>query len=75
MFTTCFYFPIHINLMLTSSLLTTIWVLNIIYKTNTNHTIHHEPGRGGMKNFGKFTSIWDRIMGSYEDPDRIEFGW
>lgn len=38
MFTTCFYFPVHINLMLTSSLLTTIWVLNIIYKTNTNNS-------------------------------------
>ncbi len=46
-----------------------------LFLYSTHHTIHHEPGRGGMKNFGKFTSIWDRIMGSYEDPDRIEFGW
>ncbi|CAK73092.1 unnamed protein product (macronuclear) [Paramecium tetraurelia] len=28
-----------------------------------------------MKNIGKFTSVWDRIMGTYEEPDRINFGW
>lgn len=28
-----------------------------------------------MMNYGKFTSVWDRMMGSYEDPDRINFGW
>jgi len=28
-----------------------------------------------MRNYGKFTSVWDRIMGSYQDPDRIDFGW
>ena len=28
-----------------------------------------------MTNYGKFTTIWDRIMGSYWDPDRINYGW
>lgn len=24
---------------------------------------------------GKLTTIWDRIMKTYEDPDRIEYGF
>ena len=28
-----------------------------------------------MRNYGKFTSVWDRLMNTYWDPDRIDFGW
>lgn len=28
-----------------------------------------------MTNYGKFTSVWDRMMGTYWDPDRINYGW
>ncbi|CAD8087302.1 unnamed protein product [Paramecium sonneborni] len=85
LFTSCFLFPIHMNLFLFFGLCTTSWAISIhdnvpalplkFLLYSTHHTIHHEPGLGGMKNFGKFTSIWDRIMGTYEEPDRINFGW
>lgn len=31
-----------------------------------HHTVHHWVGD---YNYGQFTTIWDRIMGSYRDPD------
>ena len=32
-------------------------------------------GIGKFRNLGKFTSIWDRLAGTYADPDRIDYGW
>lgn len=84
-FTSSFFFPLHYNIFLAFSVLTTCWAISIhdnvpampckLFLYATHHTIHHEKGQGGLKNFGKFTTIWDRMMGSYEDPDRINFGW
>jgi lathosterol oxidase len=84
-FTSSFFFPIHYNIFLGFSVATTIWAISIhdnipaipckLFLYATHHTIHHEKGRGSFRNYGKFTSIWDRMMGSYEDPDRISYGW
>lgn len=85
MFTSCFFFPLHYDLFLIFSVMTTCWAISIhdnvpalpckLFLYATHHTIHHERGQGSFKNYGKFTSVWDRLMGSYEDPDRIDFGW
>ena len=84
-FTSCFIFPIHQNIFLFFSILTPCWAISIhdnvpaipckLFLYATHHTIHHEKGRGQFKNYGKFTTVWDRLMGSYEDPDRINYGW
>ena len=84
-FTSCFFFPLHYNIFLVFSVMTSCWAINIhdnvpampckLFLYATHHTIHHERGSGSFKNYGKFTSVWDRLMGSYEDPDRINYGW
>ena len=84
-FTSSFFFPLHYNIFLLFSVATTCWAISIhdnvpampckLFLYATHHTIHHEKGQGGHRNYGKFTTIWDRMMGSYEDPDRINFGW
>lgn len=71
--------------MLGFSITTTIWAISIhdnvplipckLFLYSTHHSIHHEVGRGQMTNYGKFTTIWDRIGNTYWDPDRIDFGW
>ena len=70
--------------MLGFSVITSIWAISIhdnvpllpfkLFLYSTHHSIHHELGRGQMSNYGKFTSVWDRIMSTYWDPDRIEYG-
>lgn len=84
-FTSCFIFPIHYDIFLAFSIATTIWAISIhdnvpampckLFLYATHHTIHHERGNGSFRNYGKFTSVWDRLMGTYEDPDRIYYGW
>ena len=84
-FTSCFFVPIHFNIFLGFSVFTTIWAISIhdnvpampckLFLYATHHTIHHEKGAGSFKNYGKFTTVWDRLMGTYDDPDRISFGW
>jgi len=81
----CFFFPIHYDFYLVYLFMTTIWAVFIhdntpvlpikIFLYCTHHTIHHEPGIGKLKNYGKFTSVMDRLLGTYEDPDRIDYGW
>lgn len=84
-FVSCYFFPIHYNLILVYSILTTTWAISIhdnvpvlpikLFLYSTHHTIHHERGYGGNRNYGKLTTVWDRMMGTYEDPDRIYFGY
>ena len=84
-FLSCFFFPLHINIILVWSFITMCWAISIhdnvpalpfkIFLYSTHHTIHHERGEGSFKNYGKFTSVWDRMMGTYDDPDRIDFGF
>ncbi|EAR82313.2 C-5 sterol desaturase (macronuclear) [Tetrahymena thermophila SB210] len=84
-FVSCYFFPLHINILLGFSLITTIWAISIhdnvplvpckLFLYSTHHSIHHEAGRGQMTNYGKFTSVWDRICQTYWDPDRVYFGW
>jgi len=83
--TSCFFFPIHYNFYLYYLAITAIWAIFIhdnapvlpikLLLYCTHHTIHHEPGIGKLRNYGKFTSVMDRIMGSYEDASRIDHGW
>lgn len=84
-FVSCYFFPIHYNVVLVFSLITTTWAVSIhdnvpmipikLFLYSTHHTIHHERGYGRERNYGKFTSFWDRTMGTYDDPDRIYFGY
>lgn len=84
-FVSCYFFPIHYNVVLVFSIMTTMWAISIhdnvpvipikLFLYSTHHTIHHERGYGRERNYGKFTSVWDRLMGTYDDPDRIYFGY
>jgi lathosterol oxidase len=84
-FFSCYFFPIHYDVVLFFSLITTIWAISIhdnvpalpikLFMYSTHHTIHHEKGIGKFRNYGKFTSVWDRLAGTYMDPDKIDYGW
>jgi len=84
-FTSCFFFPLHYDVMLFFSFITSCWAISIhdnvpamplkLFLYSTHHTIHHEEGMGKFRNYGKFTSVWDRLAGTYSDPDRINYGW
>ena len=80
-FVSCFFFPLHYDIMLFFSLITSFWAVSIhdnvpalplkIFLYSTHHTIHHEVGIGKLTNYGKFTTFWDRLAGTYSDPNRI----
>jgi lathosterol oxidase len=84
-FTSCYFFPLNYNILLFFSLMTSAWAISIhdnipalpikLFLYSTHHTIHHEMGIGKFRNYGKFTTVWDRLAGTYSDPDRIDFGW
>ena len=84
-FVSSFFFPIHYNVVLAFGIITTIWAISIhdnvpalpikLFLYATHHTIHHEKGYGQLRNYGKFTTVCDRLFGSYDDPDRIYFGY
>lgn len=84
-FISCFFFPLHINVLMFFSFMTTSWAISIhdnvpvlplkLFLYSTHHTIHHEEGIGKFRNYGKFTTIWDRLAGTYSDPDRIDYGF
>lgn len=84
-FVSCFFFPLHYDVLLFFSLVTSVWAISIhdnvpalpikLFLYSTHHTIHHEMGIGKFRNYGKFTSIWDRLAGTYSDPGRIDYGW
>lgn len=84
-FISCFFFPLNYDLLNFFSIITSLWAFSIhdnvpalpikLFLYSTHHTIHHEKGIGKLRNFGKFTTVWDRLMGTYDDPDRVDFGW
>lgn len=71
-----FFFPIHQYVHLGLNTLLAIWGVlihdNMSYWPNdwilyaAHHTIHHDKGR--HKNYGQFTTFWDRVFGTYEHP-------
>lgn len=79
-FTSCYFIPIHINIVLAHGMLTSLWAFSIHDNVNMvpfkgilyagSHSIHHYPW-GENYNYGKFTSICDRLYGSYCDPEAI----
>jgi len=84
-FTSCYFVPININLVLAHGLATSLWAVSIHDNVNMvpfkgilyagSHSIHHYPW-GVNYNYGKFTSICDRLYGTYCDPEGITgFGY
>ncbi|EAS03127.1 C-5 sterol desaturase (macronuclear) [Tetrahymena thermophila SB210] len=81
----CYFFPIHISVIQFYSLFGGLWSIflhdNIpwiplkIFMYSPNHTIHHIQGHGRLSNLGHMTTVWDRIVGTYEDPDIVDYGW
>jgi Delta7-sterol 5-desaturase len=79
-FTSCYFVPIHINIVLAHGLATSLWAFSIHDNVNAvpfkgilyagSHSIHHFPW-GENYNYGKFTSICDRLYGTYCDPEGI----
>jgi sterol desaturase/sphingolipid hydroxylase (fatty acid hydroxylase superfamily) len=48
------------------------WLEKIII-TPASHHIHHSTAREHLnRNFGSKFSIWDRMFGTYVDPDDVE---
>lgn len=82
-YTASFFFPVWWGTTMFQVVLISIWSVSIhdhvpllpckFFLYAPHHTIHHDEGR--MKNYGLITSFWDRIMGTYEDPDHIYFGY
>lgn len=82
-YTASFFFPVWWGVTMGHTVLISIWSISIhdhipmvpckLFLYAPHHTIHHDEGR--LKNYGLMTSVWDRIMGTYEDPDKIYFGY
>jgi len=76
-FTSCYFIPIHINIVLAHGILTSLWAFSIHDNVNMvpfkgvlyagSHSIHHFPW-GENYNYGKFASVCDRLYGTYSDP-------
>lgn len=84
-FTSCYFVPIHINIVLLHGVATSLWAFSIHDNVNMipfkgilfagSHSIHHYPW-GVDYNYGKFTSVCDRLYGTYCDPEGITgFGY
>ena len=79
-FTSCYFLPIPIDLVLAHGLLTSLWAISIHDNVNLfpfkgilyagSHSIHHFPW-GENYNYGKFTSVCDRLYGTYCDPEGV----
>lgn len=79
-FTSCFFIPLPIDLVLVHGIITSLWAISIHDNVNMipfkgilyagSHSIHHFPW-GENYNYGKITSICDRLYGSYCDPEGI----
>lgn len=46
--------------------------LSYIIVTPHMHSVHHQTGDHTHKNFGVMFSCWDRLFGTYLDPDSVE---
>lgn len=72
-----FLFPVHAVVYLTMVGLVTVWAVLIHDRVSVvrwkfinytgHHTLHHWYYR---YNLGQFTTVWDRIGGTYKDPER-----
>jgi Delta7-sterol 5-desaturase len=72
-----FLFPIHIGVYLTFVGFITMWAVMIHDRTSFvrwrgvnytgHHTLHH---RLYDCNYGQFFTLWDRLCGTYRDPER-----
>jgi lathosterol oxidase len=76
-FTSCFFIPLPIDFVLAHGIITSIWAISIHDNVNAlpfkgilfagSHSIHHFPW-GENYNYGKITSLCDRLYGTYCDP-------
>lgn len=72
-----FLFPVHAAVYLTMLAFVTLWAVLIhdriswvrwkLINYTGHHTLHHWYFRC---NFGQFTTIWDRLAGTYRDPEQ-----
>lgn len=79
-FTSCFFVPLPLDLVLAHGIVTSLWAISIHDNVNLipfkgilyagSHSIHHFPW-GENYNYGKITSVCDRVYGSYCDPEDI----
>lgn len=75
--TSCYFVPLPIDFVLFYAFMTSLWAISIHDNVNIfpfkgilyagSHSIHHYPW-GENYNYGKFTSICDRLYGTYCDP-------
>jgi lathosterol oxidase len=71
-----FLVPIHMGVYLVSLSFVTIWAVMIHDRVSFvrwkginytgHHTLHHWYG---SYNFGQYFTVWDRLMGTYRDPE------
>jgi lathosterol oxidase len=76
-FTSCFFLPLPLDVVLAHGALSSLWAISIHDNVDLfpfkgilyagSHSIHHFPW-GENYNYGKITSICDRLYGSYCDP-------
>ncbi len=76
-----FLFPMHGVMHLISLTVVSIWTINIHDRVTlgipgvnsaAHHTIHHTTFRS---NYGQYTTLWDRLFGTYHDPARVVPLW
>lgn len=70
-----FLFPFHSAVHLISLALVSMWTINIHDRVSlgipgvngaAHHTIHHTTFRS---NYGQYFTLWDRVCGTFRDPD------
>lgn len=71
-----FLFPVHAGVYLVSVTMVTVWAVMIHDRVSFvrwkginytgHHTLHHWYETG---NFGQYFTFWDRVMGTYYDPE------
>ena len=71
-----FLFPVHGLVYLTMLSFVSVWTVLIHDRVTfvrwwpINHTDHHTVHHWcGDHNYGQFTTLWDRLMGSHRDPE------
>ena len=79
-FTSCYFIPLPIDIVILHGIITSCWAISIHDNVNLipfkgilyagSHSIHHFPW-GENYNYGKITSVCDRLYGSYCDPEGI----